>query len=911
MNGVKKLKFGTDEYTIEDLLARESLNTKVSKTLKNQTLTLNGEIELYLWNGYKDFTITAGTFLRAEYIDYKLDNDEWVTVNLDQEGYPYTIDVTGVQVITLKGGGASIYPITLTCDLISDTEGLPSHSSTDNGKFLRVNAQGNAEWVTDNKQDILTAGANINIDENNVISADKLNSILIPWDLTERDSCEMTYQKYVGNNQTIGQPVTYSISNQHYVAKVVVEPNTLYYFLCEDFHDKYNATGYNAQYSARFAVFTDENDNFLEGYSYPASYYDNRYLSPPTAKYLYVTFNSLGGTTILDDHSNLGYYWITSHAENDHVDEERTVASLFELEGNVEDLNSSVHTLQVNQNNLNPIQLIRKPTFSFIFDDGTNGDVNVKALFDSYGYKCGFAILSTITGERYLNYQADGYEILSHSTDGTAFSDISDLDVAETKLQTSIKTLKSKGYDITGWVTPSTSLLPSQLPLVKKYYQYGFGWVNNTTVTYIHTMSNSEIGQLERWSLQSHTLTETKAKIDECIANNGLLIFYGHSYPSTEDYMTEENMIEILDYIKSFVDDEEAKVLVPREAINGYFMRRQEELDLSNYQTLLNAGNGIDIDDSTISVDIANNNHLTFDNSKIITDATKVHSTSSLSNLKSNYTNWVDGDLVHNGKKLYRGQTDPQDDTKIIFNLINQMYVITTWNDTPPSIDDGAEVGTIWLKLTGSSLSPTIEKIKICNSMYMGALNYTEIPVIPMPALADAGKLLQVNSQGKAEWVTDNNEWETVGSVNKGMSGTSVLLDFDDITIPANNDYKAWRILYYVNPSSDGTVEIYFNGSSTSNFWFGGGSTVSGKKFTEIIIEGENWNNIDGTGRSMYATATINRCNTYNYGQRTNYLATSGNYVDIPNITSIKLNIGSSWTFDNTGGATVILQGRR
>ena len=547
MNGVKTLKFGTEEYTIEDLLARNSLSTKVSKTLKNQTLTLNSETEIHLWSGYKDFTITAGTFLRAEYIDYKLDNNEWVTVNLAQEGYPYTIDVTDVEVITLRGGSAAIYPITLTCDLVATP--------------------------------ILTAGANINIDENNVISADKLDTILIPWDLTKRDSCEMTYMKYVSNSQTVGQPVAFTVSNQHYVAKVVVEPNTYYYFLCEDFHNRYNSTGYNAQYSARFAVFTDENDNFLEGYNYPSSYYDNRYLSPSTAKYLYVTFNSLNSAVILDDHSNLGYYWITSHAENDHIDEERTVASLFELEGNVEDLNNSVHTLEVNRNNLNPIQLVRKPTFSFIFDDGTNGDVNVKALFDSYGYKCGFALLSTISGERYLNYQADGYEILSHSTDGTAFSDITDLEVAETKLHTSIKTLKSKGYDITGWVTPSTALLPEQLSLVKKYYQYGFGWVNNTTATYVHTISNSDIGQLERWSLQSHTLTETKAKIDECIANNGLLVFYGHSYPSTEDYMTEENMIEILDYIKSFVDDEEAKVLVPREAINDYFMYRKTELD--------------------------------------------------------------------------------------------------------------------------------------------------------------------------------------------------------------------------------------------------------------------------------------------------------------------------------------------
>lgn len=161
------------------------------------------------------------------------------------------------------------------------------------------------------------------------------------------------------------------------------------------------------------------------------------------------------------------------------------------------------------------------------------------------------------------------------------------------------------------------------------------------------------------------------------------------------------------------------------------------------------------------------------------------------------------------------------------------------------------------------------------------------------------------------EEMKKENEWETIGSVNKGMSGTSTLLDFNDIPIPANNDYRAWRILYYVNPSASGAVNLYFNGQSQSHFWFGGSSTVSGKKFVEIVIESDLWNNIDGTNRNMYGTATLNRCNVYNYGQRTNFLATCGNYIDIANITSIKLDIGASWTFDNTGGCTVILQGRR
>lgn len=152
-----------------------------------------------------------------------------------------------------------------------------------------------------------------------------------------------------------------------------------------------------------------------------------------------------------------------------------------------------------------------------------------------------------------------------------------------------------------------------------------------------------------------------------------------------------------------------------------------------------------------------------------------------------------------------------------------------------------------------------------------------------------------------------DNIWEDIGSVNKGMSGTSTLLDFNDIAI--TKPYKAFRILYYVNPSSSGTIQIRFNGSSTDSFWFGGGSTVSGKKFTEIIIEDNYMKNIDGTNKDYYATAEINRCNIYNYGQRTNFFGTCQNLPRIQDVRSIQLLIGANWTFDNTGGATVILQG--
>lgn len=232
-----------------------------------------------------------------------------------------------------------------------------------------------------------------------------------------------------------------------------------------------------------------------------------------------------------------------------------------------------------------PVQLPnRKPTFAFIFDDGTDGDVNVKALFDSYGFKCGFALLGAASylstrRERYLSYQDEGFEILSHSVTGDAFSSITDLTTAEQYLRESKTTLKSAGFDVRGWVTPSTTLLEAQMPLVEKYYQYGYGHLQNTAENpKYHSFIGKDIRQLERWGLEGNTVSDTLAKIDEAIAHNAYMVFYGHSYPSTTNNMTEENMATILTYLKTKSDNGEIMVGTPNETINNYYAFRHSDL---------------------------------------------------------------------------------------------------------------------------------------------------------------------------------------------------------------------------------------------------------------------------------------------------------------------------------------------
>lgn len=243
--------------------------------------------------------------------------------------------------------------------------------------------------------------------------------------------------------------------------------------------------------------------------------------------------------------------------------------------------------------NVNDVQTIRKPTISFIFDDGLPSTSDLVSLFDSYGWKCGFAILANSNlpniKDNFLSYQSKGYEILSHSTDGVAMQDDSlTIDDVETKMKKSKEILINNGFNITGWVTPSTWLNNKYFDNLCKYYEYGFGHLDTNQVVNHHVFWGNDIRQLERWSLQSKTLEQTKTEIDSTINECGYLCFYAHAYPSTQnDNFTIENMKIIMDYIKKYIDNGKVQVLTPRCAINDYYTVRHSDL-LDLYKKVIN-----------------------------------------------------------------------------------------------------------------------------------------------------------------------------------------------------------------------------------------------------------------------------------------------------------------------------------
>lgn len=218
---------------------------------------------------------------------------------------------------------------------------------------------------------------------------------------------------------------------------------------------------------------------------------------------------------------------------------------------------------------------IRKPVINFQFDDGKVTDVNVYNVFKQYGLVCGFAIVSTNTRvDEYLSYQEEGFEIIAHSTSGLGMNDPTMTDV-EQRLKESKEVLESKGFNIKGWVTPSSVMHSSFIPLVKKYYEYATTVGDNGLYNVLADSSR----KLRRVSMESRTLEELKAIVDEAILNTGCLTFYAHDYPDANaPFLTEETLTGLLAYVKQKVDNGEVITGRPIDVMNHYFTVRHEDL---------------------------------------------------------------------------------------------------------------------------------------------------------------------------------------------------------------------------------------------------------------------------------------------------------------------------------------------
>lgn len=226
----------------------------------------------------------------------------------------------------------------------------------------------------------------------------------------------------------------------------------------------------------------------------------------------------------------------------------------------------------------------RKPTFAFIWDDLNASDSLVYDIFREYGFLPSFALktgnLNSTNAEEYKQYYLRGCSILAHSVTHPIMSNSGTITSAqvETEMADSKAAIESYGMKVSGWVTPSSALHVDFLPLMEKYFGYGFtllnaGYYNET----VDPIKMNRYGIESNIDLEDHNINTIKARIDTAISNNELLVFYGHKLPSTylDNYgqprVNETDLRNILSYLRTNVDAGLCQVLSCDEAVYQYY----------------------------------------------------------------------------------------------------------------------------------------------------------------------------------------------------------------------------------------------------------------------------------------------------------------------------------------------------
>lgn len=223
----------------------------------------------------------------------------------------------------------------------------------------------------------------------------------------------------------------------------------------------------------------------------------------------------------------------------------------------------------------------RKATFAFIFDDLNASDSLVYGVFKEFGFLPSFALLSsrlnTSNADEYRQYYLNGCTILAHSVTHPVMSNTAiPYEDVDSEMLDSKNTIESYGIKVSGWVTPSSILHDSFLPLMEK--NFGYGFTTKNAGKFDATVEPIKMGRygLEA-GLSGHNLDGVKSRIDDAVANNELLVIYGHQIPSTyinqdgSPYVTEQDLRDVLTYLKQLSDNGLCQVLSCDDAVESYY----------------------------------------------------------------------------------------------------------------------------------------------------------------------------------------------------------------------------------------------------------------------------------------------------------------------------------------------------
>ena len=232
----------------------------------------------------------------------------------------------------------------------------------------------------------------------------------------------------------------------------------------------------------------------------------------------------------------------------------------------------------------------RRSIIAFILDGDYDLNPTMEAIFANHGYRIGFAPQYPTFGydyigpnkvkyQNYLDWQKKGHEILSHlnysMSDSSTYTDAQIIGfIAE-----SYTVMTGCGFPCHGAIGSGGKVADRFVPYIKKYYDYAATEGNHYgSSTPCLAFATDNPYHLWRYSMQTSTLAEQKNAVDDCIANVGLLMFYGHALSSNDDYFTAENLEELLTYIDGKVANNDCKVMTPYKAISDFYSIRHDDL---------------------------------------------------------------------------------------------------------------------------------------------------------------------------------------------------------------------------------------------------------------------------------------------------------------------------------------------
>lgn len=208
--------------------------------------------------------------------------------------------------------------------------------------------------------------------------------------------------------------------------------------------------------------------------------------------------------------------------------------------------------------------------FSFVDDDGKRYfiDDGFKKIFDKYNIKPTLGIITDFVGEKeYLTLEqlksldAEGYDIVSHTKthareiyQDTASNDLSGVTNEQlvTEFSVSQEFIKDNKFNSEVLIYPYGSFGQQRLRyknIARNYYKYAFSALKNDTIKYNDSPIDNMFVKRYMLDITEDFTTVVKPIIDSCIANNGWLVFFMHSYESSQ--VTTSYLETVIQYLVS------------------------------------------------------------------------------------------------------------------------------------------------------------------------------------------------------------------------------------------------------------------------------------------------------------------------------------------------------------------------